>query len=188
MADARLSSFFAKFESNDLGFGLPPMLGSATDGTRVWKHLDALDFELMGYFLSCHLMVEHYMNVFLQAHFPELDWGSKDAKMTFAQRAALLTKWGANAAYPRDPVPIIKHLNTLRNRFGHRLDYTPSENDTLPFLHYLESIEPGKALTGMSTKELLHLATWGCCASLVIAVGELAKKEKAQQEPTGGAA
>lgn len=142
----------------------------------------------MGYFLSCHLVVEHYMTVFLRAHFPELDWESKEAKMTFGQRAALLTKWGANSAYPHDPVPVIKHLNSLRNRFGHRLDYTPSEDDMLPFLHYLQSIEQGEELKGMSLKEMLHLATWGCCASLALAVGELAHEAQAQQEPTDGAA
>lgn len=182
MGDARLSSFFAKFESDDLGLNLPPMLKASSDGKMAWQHLDELDFDLVGYFLSCHLMVEHYMNVFLQAHFPELDWGSKEAKMTFAQRAALLTKWGANAAKPRDPVPVIKHLNALRNRFGHRLDYTPSEKDMLPFLHYLQSIEPGEELKGLDIKELLHLAMWGCCASLVISVGELTHKALTQQK------
>lgn len=34
MGNAHLSSFFAKFESDDLGLGLPPMLKPTTDGKR----------------------------------------------------------------------------------------------------------------------------------------------------------
>jgi len=40
MGDARLASFFAKFESDDLGLGLPPMLKPTTAGKKEWKYLD----------------------------------------------------------------------------------------------------------------------------------------------------
>jgi hypothetical protein len=99
-----------------LGESLPPILGPVENGKRTLKILDNIDFDLMGYLLSCHLIVEHYIDEFLHAHYPDLDWDA--ARLTFEKRVALLSKWGLG----HDPIPEIKHLNTLRNRLSHHVD------------------------------------------------------------------
>ncbi|MEZ0606636.1 hypothetical protein ACAX43_31620 [Paraburkholderia sp. IW21] len=174
MSEPSTSAFFEKFESEDLGEGLPPMFQVADGGAKKWKHLDQLDFDLIGYLLSCHLVVEHYINEFLKTHFPELDWQNKDAKMNFAQRAALLTTWGERLGQPFNPVPTIKRLNSLRNKFGHQLDYTLTADDMKPFIDFLHGVSPWEGLKQATAKQVLHWATWCCCASLMRAIGEQA--------------
>jgi hypothetical protein len=41
---------------------LPPLVGSIQDGNVTWQRLENLDYELLGYFLSCHLIIEHYLD------------------------------------------------------------------------------------------------------------------------------
>ncbi|MFL9998184.1 hypothetical protein PQR34_30350 [Paraburkholderia sediminicola] len=116
--------------------GLPPLFGPIENGKRTWVGVGAIDYELMGYLLSCHLIIEHYMETFLKVHHSELEWD--DARLTFGQRVALLSTWGIEE--PFNPVPAIKHLNSLRNRLGHRVDYRLTGEDMLPFIHYLQRI------------------------------------------------
>lgn len=116
--------------------GLPPMFGPIEGGKRTWVRVGEIDYELMGYLLSCHLIIEHYMDAFLKAHHPGLEW--EDARLTFGQRVALLSSW--TIPKPFDPVEGIKHLNSLRNRLGHRVDYRLTDEDMLPFKHFLQRI------------------------------------------------
>jgi hypothetical protein len=141
-------------------FFLPPMF-STESGKRTSERLGKIDFDLMGYVLSCHLLVEHYMDEYLKAFHPELEWEA--AKPTFAQREALL---GRLRMEPNcNPVPVIKHLNALRNKFGHRLNYTPSSEDMQPFVAYIQGITPDKPFVWKTPKEVLHLFTWMCCVA-----------------------
>ncbi|MFM0062936.1 hypothetical protein [Paraburkholderia aspalathi] len=116
--------------------GLPPLFGPIEDGRRTWIGVGEIDYELMGYLLSCHLIIEHYMDAFLKAHHPDLEW--EDARLTFGQRVALLSSWTIQK--PFNPVEEIKHLNSLRNRLGHRVDYRLTDEDMLPFKHFLQRI------------------------------------------------
>lgn len=170
-----MTDFYSQWKmTNPDDFPLPPMFDSDTSGKITWKHLGEIDFELMGYLLSCHLTVEHYMDEFLKAKHPELDW--ENAKMSFAQRMALISKWTATVPSVINPLPVIKHLNTLRNRYGHRLNYTLTQEDMLPFVYYLQGItnELGDLpLKNESPKRILHLATWCCCTPLVHAIQPL---------------
>jgi hypothetical protein len=42
--------------------GLPPLVAEIADGSVTWQRLEGLDYELLGYFLSCHLIIEHYLD------------------------------------------------------------------------------------------------------------------------------
>jgi hypothetical protein len=143
-----------------LGESLPPVLGPVENGKRTLKILDNIDFDLMGYLLSCHLIVEHYIDEFLHAHYPDLDWDA--ARLTFEKRVALLSKWGLG----HDPIPEIKHLNTLRNRLSHHVDYALSSEDFLPFVRYLQRVSNG-AIQRTEPKAVLHLFTLSACDSLL---------------------
>lgn len=140
-------------------FSLPPMFGPIESGKRTWKHVEDVDHDLIGYLLSCHLMLEHYMDEFLKAHYDRLDWDA--AKLTFGQRVALLTKFISSPRF--NPVSTIKHLNSLRNRLGHRVDYKVRPEDLLPFIYYLERATE-QPLEDKSPKEVLAMFTRICAA------------------------
>jgi hypothetical protein len=77
----------------------------------------------LGRVLKCHLIVEHYLNRFLVAHFGIDNFD--DVRLTFAQKAKLLSDRAA-AAFVK---PGIVQLNRIRNRFGHSLGAELSDAD-----------------------------------------------------------
>jgi hypothetical protein len=115
----------------------------------------------MGYLLSCHLVIEHWMDEWLKARYPELDWES--ARLTFEKRCAVLNKcdW---EALPGDenPLLVIKHLNSLRNRFGHRVNYKLTSEDMLPFVQFLQRGSRSDRPAYHDQKEALYLFTSLC--------------------------
>ncbi len=123
-------------EAEPKSSGLPPMFGPLVNGERTWIRIGAIDYGLMGYLLSCHLIIEHYMDAYLKSHHPDLEWEA--ARLTFGQRVALLSSW--TIPKPFNPVEGIKHLNSLRNRLGHRMDYRLTAEDMLPFVHHMQAI------------------------------------------------
>jgi hypothetical protein len=76
----------------------------------------AQDHDLIGRVLKCHLFVENYIHRHLEAISPEHDWES--AKLRFAQKINLLPSTDPKVAWL---LPGIKELNSVRNRFGHRI-------------------------------------------------------------------
>lgn len=85
------------------------MFGPVADGKIEWKRLETIDYDLMGYLLSCHLIIEHYMDEYLKAEFPSLDWNV--AKLTFGQRISLLRTQNVGGKF--DSTPAINHINSL---------------------------------------------------------------------------
>lgn len=73
----------------------------------------------VGRVLRAHLIVENFMNSFLTIFFEleELD----SLRLSFAQKAKMLPQSKSSAAFVR---PGIIQLNTVRNKYGHRLDHT----------------------------------------------------------------
>ena len=41
---------------------LPPLVKEIASDGVVWKRLGEVDYETLGYFLSCHLIIEHYID------------------------------------------------------------------------------------------------------------------------------
>ncbi len=113
---------------------LPPLVSEIIDGKVIWQQLENIDYETLGYFLSCHLIIEHYMDEFIKAMTSKLDWES--AKLSFGQKIALIS--GFNIIEPHNFIPAIKHLNSLRNKFSHKIDFKLSTEDLLPFVHFLK--------------------------------------------------
>lgn len=48
------------------------MFGGVEDGSVVWKRIAEIDHGLLGYFLTCHLVIEHYMDEYLKATMTQL--------------------------------------------------------------------------------------------------------------------
>lgn len=139
---------------------LPPRIAEIIGGKVTWEKLEGIDYELLGYFLSCHLIIEHYLDEMLKLLHPNLDWEA--ARHTFAQKIALLAGMDMPPRY--DAVPAIKHLNSLRNKISHKIDFKIGASDLLPLAQYLNKACEEKESTLLSEpKEILERFTTMVC-------------------------
>ncbi|MBW8744031.1 MAG: hypothetical protein JF628_06760 [Sphingomonas sp.] len=93
-----------------------------------------VDFAFMGYLLACHLLIEHYLDEFLESRAPDLTWDGP--RLTFSQKAALFP----HALFPNgdEVIAAVRHINALRNKLAHRPETQPDEFDYLPLIRFLE--------------------------------------------------
>ncbi|RDS86300.1 hypothetical protein [Dyella psychrodurans] len=148
-------------EGDDESFALPPMVGKIGEGNIEWVSLEAIDFELLGYFLSCHLIIEHYLDSFLKSFYPNLKW--KKAKLSFAQKIDLLTTmWVSDDKH--DSIPALKHMNSLRNKISHRVNFSLSMDDLQPMVYFLNGISE-RALHLPTPLRILRVFTTMVCVS-----------------------
>jgi hypothetical protein len=114
---------------------LPPTFGGIDKGNVIWHRLDDIDFDDLGFLLSCHLIIEHYMDQFLMTGSDsKFAWDS--AKLSFSQKMSLISSLPFPEPY--DFMPAVKHLNSVRNQFSHKLNKRMTEKDMLPIKHFLE--------------------------------------------------
>lgn len=106
------------------------------NGEIKWKRFDSHGFEDVGHFLACHLVVEHYLECHLKTKSRDLDWES--GKLNFAQKVSLLNKEN----FPDDYnfLPLLKHLNSIRNKLSHSLNYKISVVDVQPFKNFISTL------------------------------------------------
>lgn len=138
---------------------LPPRIAEITDGSVVWQRLEGIDYEVLGYFLSCHLIIEHYLDEFLKIRHPMLDWDA--ARQTFGQKVALLSNFKVSEQY--DCIPAIKHMNSLRNKLSHNIEFNIKTEDLLPLSQYLAKSTDNKSNPPSTPKEVLELFTTMTC-------------------------
>ncbi|WP_152455749.1 hypothetical protein [Roseivivax sp. THAF40] len=77
------------------------------------------DHEVAGRVLRAHLIIENFLNSYLVEIFKFDDFD--DLRLSFSQKAKMLPKSKVGAAWVR---PGIIQLNSVRNKYGHRLDHT----------------------------------------------------------------
>jgi hypothetical protein len=112
---------------------LPPIVGGVDGNMLKLESLEGVDFEFLGYLLSCHLVVEHYLDEFLMTLGTKLRWDS--AKLTFAQKLRLFpVEVFPNGA---EVVAALRHLNSLRNQVAHNIRTKPTDLDLAPLAEYL---------------------------------------------------
>ncbi len=78
-----------------------------------FKALFYREHDSLGRVLKCHLVVEHYLERFLEAHYGIADL--EGARLSFFQKAKLLPDTAAPAAFVK---PGVLQLNSIRNRFA----------------------------------------------------------------------
>jgi hypothetical protein len=143
---------------------LPPMFDGVKDGSVVWKATADVDLELLGYFLTCHLLIEHYMDEFLKALYPLLDWDKP--RLSFGQRVNLLSAEILVRDSKYDPIPAIKHMNALRNKISHRLEIRLDAEALKPLSDYLKKLTaPRPDPIPTDPKKLLEMFAGTCCAT-----------------------
>ena len=139
------------------------MFGGVENGEVVWKRIEHIDHGLLGYFLTCHLVIEHYMDEYIKATVPQFDWDK--SKLTFGQRASLL-KWDVLVRDKKfDPIPAIKHMNSLRNRISHRLEIKLDEEALQPLADYMKGLSSRPLELPTEPKKLLEVFVSTCCAT-----------------------
>lgn len=138
---------------------LPPRIAGFDNGSVTWQRLEGINYEVLGYFLSCHLIIEHYLDEFLKLRHRDLDWDA--ARLTFGQKVALLSNFKISDQY--DCIPAIKHMNSLRNKLSHDIEFKIESKDLLPLTQYLKKSSEGKLDIPVEPKELLETFTSMAC-------------------------
>lgn len=100
--------------------------------------LAAADHDAIGRVLKVHLIVESFLNHFLASHFG-LD-NFEQARLSFHQKVVLLPASASSAAFVR---PGILQLNSVRNKFGHRLDHRVAESELSAVYEVLQVVREG---------------------------------------------
>lgn len=134
-------------------FNLPPLLEKFEEGKAQWKRFDNVDFEVVGLFLSCHLVIEHYLDEFLIAYSPApFNWES--AGLSFGQKVSLITDL---RQFP-EPYTIpsaLKHFNSLRNKLSHNVEFVLSVSILLPEVQFLQKISDRKGLPALDNVRVI---------------------------------
>lgn len=90
---------------------------------EYFQSLISKDFTEIAQLLKCHLVIEHYLDLFLKK---ELGLNSlDDAKLSFFNKVSLIPDNKA-AGFVK---PGIIKLNSLRNKIAHQLDINLTKND-----------------------------------------------------------
>ncbi|WP_298146613.1 hypothetical protein [Flavobacterium sp.] len=98
-----------------------------------WNKVEGVNFEILGRVLSCHLIIEHYLTVFI-----ELEISSRlnldKLRLTFSQKLKLIED---NQALKEEGIiKGIEILNRIRNKFSHNLKVKIDEKD----IEYLKKV------------------------------------------------
>lgn len=150
---------------------LPPRIAEITDGSVTWQRLEGINYEVLGYFLSCHLIIEHYLDEYLKICHPSLDWDA--ARQTFGQKVALLSNFKVSDKY--DCLPAIKHMNVLRNKLSHDIEFKIGSEDLLPLKQYLAKVYEGdKTKLPIEPKEVLDQFTMMTCVLFAGSISTMA--------------
>ncbi|WP_270428422.1 hypothetical protein [Acinetobacter johnsonii] len=151
--------------------GLPPLVGNISEGSITWQRLDNINYEELGYFLSCHLIIEHYLDEYLKAEYKTLSWD--DCKLTFAQKINLLSNYQISEPY-KELIPSIKAMNKIRNKISHRVNFKISIDDLEPLKYYLYgAFEKNKEEIPSTILELLDVYTMMVCVLFAGAISRL---------------
>lgn len=153
--------------------GLPPLVENISNGSVTWQRLDNINYEELGYFLSCHLIIEHYIDEYLKVEYGSLTW--EDCKLTFSQKISLLSKFDISEPY-KELIPSIKAMNKIRNKISHRVDFKITTDDLEPLKYYLYGVYGEKKdKIPSNTLKLLDNYTMMVCVVFASTISALAR-------------
>lgn len=99
--------------------------------------LASADHDAIGRVLRAHLVVENFLDTYLAETLGVEDISG--IKLTFAQKAKLLPFKSSSAAFVR---PGVIQLNSVRNKFGHRISHQIEEKEVSAILEVLRVARP----------------------------------------------
>ncbi len=157
---------------------LPPLVSDIKNGRVTWQRIENLDHEVLGYFLSCHLVIEHYMQEYIRTRWPDAGWES--ANLRFAQKAAILESFKVSDQY--DCMPAIRHMNSVRNKLSHNIEFKITEKELLPLRQYLEKAYEGKMPVPVGVIELMNAFTTMTCILFAAGIAKFAEHKGIHRE------
>lgn len=98
----------------------------------------AADHEAIGRVLRAHLIVESFINSYLVDVFEFEDFDA--LRLNFAQKAKMLPQSRSSAAWVK---PGIIQLNSVRNKFGHRIEHVVEFSSISTIMEVLSVSRPG---------------------------------------------
>ena len=141
----------------------PPMLEELTpEGEITWRHLKQLDVRTMGMVLSCHLILEHYIDSFLaHASSNYLNWDK--VNLSFSHKINLLS--GEESPLEKEGFANgFRCLNRIRNKFAHSLEFALSTDDVAPMRAFTKKRLDKKIADDLSPEEVVQEFTGSACA------------------------
>ncbi|HEV7437688.1 MAG TPA: hypothetical protein VGO22_22910 [Pseudorhizobium sp.] len=101
---------------------LAPHLGDIEKEFHVinnrFLNLIGSDHDTLGRVLRSHLVIEHFLNDFLELHYRIDNIGA--IRLSFYQKACMLPSVGSAAAFAK---PGILEVNSIRNKYAHNIGY-----------------------------------------------------------------
>lgn len=128
--------------------------------------LAASDHDAIGLVLRAHLVIESFMDTFLAQHYGLEDLDG--LKLSFFQKAKLLPSRGSSAAAVR---PGILQVNSVRNKYGHRLNHEIERHEISAVLEMLHAARLGVHFA--SEVEAIEAFAPVACAFLSVPLPEL---------------
>lgn len=145
---------------------LPPLVLDINEGQVSWGRLENVDFDTLGFFLSCHLIIEHYIDEFLEITSPNLDWNA--SRLSFSQKisliSSLITKLENVQRY--NFIPAVKSLNKLRNKLAHDIQYKIQNKDVSDMRKFLKEKDDSGRVVPTDTFAVLQEFTLATCSFL----------------------
>jgi hypothetical protein len=133
-----------------------------------FKVLLAHDHGNIGRVLKCHLMIEHYLDHFLRAHY-EIEHLT-DVRLSFSQKAKMLPDKASAAAFIK---PGVFNLNSVRNKLSHELNYNVQVSDMPKIIEILKIAR--KNIVFNNPIEAIEAFTTVACTWLIIPPANLQK-------------
>jgi hypothetical protein len=116
------------------GDSLPPLFSDSFRDLEVnWNKIEGVDFELVGRILICHLLLEHYINMFIELETSK-EFDFNNARLSFSQKLKLISK--IESFKEVGIIKGIEILNKIRNKFSHNLKVQIDSNDIV----YIKSV------------------------------------------------
>ena len=143
--------------------GLPPLLKTIKDGNITWERLEGVDHDTLGYLLSCHLIIEHYLTEALKSRswpLDELQWDA--ARLSFSQKVRIVPP--SMLGQISSLIPCLKHLNSLRNKFSHDIAFRLSGDDLAPLSGFLKDLIRSPEEVPSGAIEILEMFTAVACS------------------------
>lgn len=124
---------------------MPHLERERAEFNAEFRTLSSRDDSFVGRFLTCHLLVEHFLTDYLEAAFPGMPELRK-TRLTFDTKVSL-------AKHPQIGFFLfwrgVKCLNVVRNKLAHRIGYKPTDSDLEPIRFIMDNWNAagGKPLT-----------------------------------------
>lgn len=122
---------------------LPPLFSDSFRDLDVkWNRIEGINFDTVGRILICHLIIEHYINIFIELEASKA-FDFTGAKLTFSQKLKLIYK--VEAFKERGIIKGIETLNKIRNKFSHNLTVQIDEADIIFLKEVVDNIHKPEA-------------------------------------------